>query len=114
MPEVAKDTRFLTNPLRSANQGALIPMVEARTTTRTTAELLDLTRKFAVPCSSIRNIAEVVADEQVAAAELIQPAEDAEVAGYKDVAIPLRLDGERPRADTTPPRPGEHTREILG
>jgi len=113
MPEVASDPRFLTNPLRSANQGVLIPMVEARTRERTTAEMEALTRKFAVPCSSIRNIGEVVADEQVAAAELIQSAPDSEVADYRDVALPLRLDGERPRAGTTPPRAGEHTRELL-
>jgi crotonobetainyl-CoA:carnitine CoA-transferase CaiB-like acyl-CoA transferase len=113
VPELARDPRFLTNPLRSANQGVLIPMVETRTRTHTTQALLDLTRRYAVPCSSIRDIAEVVADPQVAAAELIQPAQDAEVEGYRDVALPLRLDGERPRGDSTPPRPGEHTREIL-
>jgi crotonobetainyl-CoA:carnitine CoA-transferase CaiB-like acyl-CoA transferase len=113
VPELARDPRFLTNPLRSANQGVLIPLVEERTRTYTTQALLDLTRRYAVPCSSIRDIAEVVADPQVAAAELIQPARDAEVEGYRDVALPLRLDGERPRGDSTPPRPGEHTREIL-
>lgn len=113
VPELARDSRFLTNPLRSKNQDALIPLVEAATRVRTTAELLDLTRRYAVPCSAIRNIAEVVADEQVAAAELIQKAPDPEVEGYRDVAIPLRLDGQRPRAPSTPPLPGEHTREIL-
>jgi formyl-CoA transferase/CoA:oxalate CoA-transferase len=113
VPELARDSRFLTNPLRSANQAALIPLVETATRRRTTAELLDLARRYAVPCSSIRDIAEVVADEQVAAAELIQDAADAEVDGYRDVAIPLCLDGERPRAGSTPPRTGEHTREIL-
>jgi crotonobetainyl-CoA:carnitine CoA-transferase CaiB-like acyl-CoA transferase len=113
MPELAKDARFLTNPLRSANQRALIPMIEERTRQSTTADLLDLTRRHAVPCSSIRDIAEVVADEQVAAAELIEAAPDPEVEGYKDVALPLRLDGERLRGEVTPPRPGEHTREIL-
>jgi crotonobetainyl-CoA:carnitine CoA-transferase CaiB-like acyl-CoA transferase len=113
LPELIDDARFLTNPLRSANQRALIPMIEERTRQSTTADLLDLTRRHAVPCSSIRDIAEVVADEQVAAAELIEAAPDPEVEGYKDVALPLRLDGERLRGEVTPPRPGEHTREIL-
>jgi crotonobetainyl-CoA:carnitine CoA-transferase CaiB-like acyl-CoA transferase len=110
---LAADPRFLTNPLRSSNQKALIPLIEERTRQRTTAELLELTRRRAVPCSAIRDIAEVVADPQVAAAELITPAPDAEVEGYRDVALPLRLDGERPRGPVTPPRAGEHTREIL-
>lgn len=113
MPALAKDERFLTNPLRSANQKVLIPMIEERTRQHTTADLLDLTRRHAVPCSAIRNIAEVVADEQVAAAELIEAAPDDEIEGYRDVALPLRLDGTRPRGAVSPPRPGEHTREIL-
>jgi crotonobetainyl-CoA:carnitine CoA-transferase CaiB-like acyl-CoA transferase len=113
LPELAKDPRFLTNPLRSENQKVLIPIIEERTRTMATAALLDLTRRHAVPCSAIRNIAEVVADPQVAAAELIEAAPDPEVEGYRDVALPLRFDGVRPRAPVTPPRPGEHTREIL-
>ncbi len=111
--ELAKDARFLTNPLRSKHQGELIPLIEERTREYATRELLDLTRRHAVPCSAIRDIAEVVADPQVAAAELIEAAPDPEVEGYRDVALPLRLDGSRPRAGTTPPRAGEHTRELL-
>ena len=114
MPALASDPRFVTNPLRSANHAALIPLVEERTRRYSTAELLDLTREHAVPCSAIRNIAEVVADPQLAAAELIANAPDAEVPDYRDVAIPLRMDGMRPHADMTPPHAGEHTREILG
>jgi len=113
VPELAKDERFLTNPLRSANHQTLIPMIEERTSKYATAKLLELTRRHAVPCSAIRDIAEVVADEQVAAAELIQAAPDPEVDDYRDVALPLRLDGGRPRGPVTPPRAGEHTREIL-
>jgi formyl-CoA transferase/CoA:oxalate CoA-transferase len=114
MPALAGDPRFLTNPLRSANHGALIPLVEERTRRYSTAELLQLTRTHAVPCSAIRNIAEVVADPQLTAAELIVDAPDAEVPYYRDVAIPLRMDGTRPHAEATPPHAGEHTREILG
>jgi crotonobetainyl-CoA:carnitine CoA-transferase CaiB-like acyl-CoA transferase len=113
LPELATDPRFLTNPLRSANQKALIPMIEACTRTRATADLLDLTRRYAVPCSAIRDIAEVVADPQVAAAELIERAADPELPDYRDVALPLRLDGARPRGPVTPPHAGEHTREVL-
>jgi len=114
MPALATDPRFLTNPLRSANHGALIPLVEKRARGYSTKELLELTRRHSVPCSAIRDIAEVVADPQVAAAELLASAPDPELPDYRDLAIPLRLDGERPHADRTPPHAGEHTREILG
>jgi crotonobetainyl-CoA:carnitine CoA-transferase CaiB-like acyl-CoA transferase len=111
--ELAGDPRFLTNPLRSANSAALIPLIEARTRLHATAALVELTRRHAVPCSAIRDIGEVVADPQVAAAGLIPAAPDAEVPDYRDVAIPLRMDGERPHSEVTPPHAGEHTREIL-
>jgi crotonobetainyl-CoA:carnitine CoA-transferase CaiB-like acyl-CoA transferase len=112
-PELARDPRFLTNPLRSANNAALVALIEARTCRHTTEELVELTRRHAVPCSAIRDVAEVVRDPQVAAAELIPAAPDAEVPDYRDVAIPLRMDGVRPHAEETPPHAGEHTREIL-
>jgi crotonobetainyl-CoA:carnitine CoA-transferase CaiB-like acyl-CoA transferase len=114
VPDLATDPRFLTNPLRSANNAALVALIEARTCGHSTAGLVELTRKHAVPCSAIRNIAEVVADPQVAAAELIAAAPDPELPDYRDLAIPLRMDGVRPHAAETPPHPGEHTREILG
>jgi crotonobetainyl-CoA:carnitine CoA-transferase CaiB-like acyl-CoA transferase len=113
VPDLASDPRFLTNPLRSANNAALVPIIEARTCGYTTAALVELTRRHAVPCSAIRDIADVVADPQIAAAELIVAAPDAEVPEYRDLAIPLRIDGERPHAHETPPHAGEHTREIL-
>jgi crotonobetainyl-CoA:carnitine CoA-transferase CaiB-like acyl-CoA transferase len=111
--ELASDPRFLTNPQRSANNAALVALIEGRTCGHSTAALVELTRKHAVPCSAIRDIAEVVADPQVAAAELIADAPDPELPHYRDLAIPLRMDGVRPHAAETPPHAGEHTREIL-
>ena len=33
--------------------------------------------------------------------------------GYRDVSLPLRMNGERPRAEGVPPAPGQHSVEIL-
>jgi len=108
-----EDPRFLTNPLRSENQAELIPLVEERTRTFTTAELLEVGRRHAVPCSAIHDIGQVVVDPQVEAAEMITSAPHPEVEGYRDLALPVRMDGARPRGPGTPPRAGEHTREVL-
>jgi crotonobetainyl-CoA:carnitine CoA-transferase CaiB-like acyl-CoA transferase len=112
--ELIKDPRFLTNPLRSKHHEELIPLITERTEKLTTAELLELGRKHEVPCSAIHDVAQVVADPQVEASGMIAPHPNAEVEGYRDLSMPLRVDGERPRAAEGPPRPGEHTREILG
>jgi len=111
--DLVKDPRFLTNPLRSKHHKELIPLITERTETLTTAELLELGRKHEVPCSAIHDVAQVVADPQVEASGMIAPQPNAEVPGYRDLSMPLRMDGERPRAPEGPPRPGEHTREIL-
>lgn len=112
--ELARDERFLTNPLRSAHHDELIPLVADKTSALSTAGLLALTREHQVPCSAIHDVAEVVADAQVEASEMIAPAPNPEVEGYRDLSLPLRMEGGRPRAGQSPPRVGEHTREILG
>jgi crotonobetainyl-CoA:carnitine CoA-transferase CaiB-like acyl-CoA transferase len=58
-------------------------------------------------------MAEVAADPQVAEAGLLPMAQHPEVPDYQDVALPLRVDGERPRGARPPPRAGEHTTEVL-
>jgi len=112
--ELTRDPRFLTNPLRAQHHDELIPLVAEQTRRMTTAEFVELGRKHAVPCSAIHDIAQVVADVQVEASEMIVPTANPEVEGYRDLSLPLRMEGGRPRAGQSPPRAGEHTLEILG
>jgi crotonobetainyl-CoA:carnitine CoA-transferase CaiB-like acyl-CoA transferase len=112
--DLAADPRFLTNPLRSEHHDELIPLIAQRTRELTTAEVQALGREHSVPCSAIHDMAQVVADPQVVASEMIAPSPNPEVDDYRDLSLPLRMGGERPRAVPAPPRAGEHTTEILG
>lgn len=107
------DPRFATNAERVHNRDALDALVEAATETLTTAQLLERMREHSVPASAIRTIGEVASDEQVEAAGMLAPLPHARSEDYRDVPIPLRLDGDRPRAPLPPPTPGEHTAEVL-
>ena len=111
--ELAEDEHFLTNPHRVANRDGLASLLESRTLELSTAELLELGRTHRVPCSAIHDIAQVVDDDQVAAAEMLTQAPMPGLPDYRDVALPLRIDGERPRGGEPPPAAGEHTTEIL-
>ncbi len=111
--ELGGDPRFATNPDRVAHRQELAGLIEARTKTHGTEDLLALMHEHAVPCSPIQNMAEVAADPQVAEAGLLPMASHPEVPDYQDVALPLRVDGERPRGVLPPPRAGEHTNEVL-
>ncbi len=46
-------------------------------------------------------------------AGLLPMADHPAISNYQDVALPLRVDGERPRGVRPPPGTGEHTSEIL-
>ena len=104
LSELGEDPRFLTNPDRVANRDELSELLESRTKGHSTEDLLELMHDHAVPCSPIQNMAEVAAHPQVAEAGLLPMAAHPEVSNYQDVALPLRVDGERPRG-TRPPRP---------
>lgn len=110
---VADDPRFASNPDRVAHREALDPIVEAATERLSTAELLRRTRAHSIPASAIQTIDEVVADAQVEAAGMVPRMDHPSVEGYRDVSLPLRIDGARPRAERAPPAPGEHSVEIL-
>jgi crotonobetainyl-CoA:carnitine CoA-transferase CaiB-like acyl-CoA transferase len=113
MEDAASDARFATNPLRVENRGALDPIVEARTAELTTDELLRRLRAASVPASAIRSISEVVEDEQVLHADMLRAVPHPEIEGYRDVSLPLRIDGDRPRSDGAPPASGADTVEVL-
>jgi crotonobetainyl-CoA:carnitine CoA-transferase CaiB-like acyl-CoA transferase len=115
-PEWASDPRFATNTLRVRHREVLIPMMEAITRTRTTAEWIALLEDKAVPCGPINNIAQAFEDAQVKARGLAvtlpRDAGDG-ISQIVGVASPLRLQGTPPVLRRAPPALGQHTDEVL-
>jgi crotonobetainyl-CoA:carnitine CoA-transferase CaiB-like acyl-CoA transferase len=113
LPELAEDPRFVSNPERVAHRAELDPLVEGATGRLTTEELLRRAKEHSIPASAIQSIDEVVDDPQVEAAGMFPSVVHPAVDGYRDVSLPLRMDGARPRAEGVPPARGEHSVEIL-
>ncbi len=114
--EWASDPRFATNTLRVRHREVLIPMMEAVTRTRTTAEWIALLEDKAVPCGPINNIAQAFEDAQVKARGLAVtlPREAGDgISQIAGVASPLRLQGTPPVLRRAPPALGQHTDEVL-
>lgn len=107
-PELAVDPRFASNPLRIANRGELIPLLEARLAAQPTADVLRRLREAGVPASPVNDLAAVAADEQLRASGILQA-----LAGRELVSPPFAADGEHVRYRSEPPLLGEHSREIL-
>lgn len=114
LAHLVEDPRFATNPDRVTHRDALDPLIEGRTAELSMAELLELTREHAVPASAIQTIPEVVDDAQVKVSDMLHAPPHPDVPDYRDVSLPLRMDGERPRGDRPPPAVGAHTIEVLG
>jgi len=115
-PEWAADPRFSRNTPRVANRATLIPMMEAVTRTRTTADWIESLGPLGVPCGPINDIAQAFEDPQVLARGLVldQPtAPGSEVPAIRGVASPLRLSENPPQVRNAPPNLGEHTDEVL-
>ena len=119
-PGWATDMRFATMAGRNGNRADLIPLMEAVTRTRTTAQWVALLGDKAVPCGPINDIAEAFADAQVQARGLmikqaVAPVVIAQSAieTIATVASPLRLISTPPVLRNAPPALGEHTQEVL-
>lgn len=113
LDSVAQDPRFLSNADRVRHRDDVDAVVETATRAFSTAELLERLARASVPASAIRGIAEVADDEQVAAVGMLASHPHHRSEDYRDVPLPLRVEGERPRGKAPPPLPGEHTQEVL-
>lgn len=113
LDDLPDDERFRENPLRVKHRDVLEALVEAKTEAFTTAGLLAALKERSVPASAIHRVDEVVEDTQVEAVGMLGSPDHPDIADYRDVSLPLRIDGQRPRASLTPPAPGQHTREVL-
>lgn len=110
-PEWITDPRFATNAARVVSRAELIPEIERILLTRTKGEWIDLLEAAGVPCAPINTLPEAVTEPQAEAIGMIQRVPGDE---YELVALPLSFDGVRPGIRRAPPRPGEHTGELMG
>jgi CoA:oxalate CoA-transferase len=90
-PELARDSRFLTNPDRVAHWQELQGEIEQALRTRVSKEWLALFEQEGVPCAPINNVAEVMADPQVAARNMIVTADDPDLGPLKMQGNPIKL-----------------------
>jgi crotonobetainyl-CoA:carnitine CoA-transferase CaiB-like acyl-CoA transferase len=113
LPELATNPLFAKNQDRVRNRAQLVPILEAVMRTRTKADWLAALEAAKVPCGPINNLAEVFADPQVAARQMVTEWSHPVKKDLRLVASPLKLSATPPRQDLPPPLLGQHTDEVL-
>jgi crotonobetainyl-CoA:carnitine CoA-transferase CaiB-like acyl-CoA transferase len=106
--DLAEDPRFTTYNQRTEHYFALVPVVEAAFTTKTTAEWEKLLIDADVPFAPVLTVSGYITHPQTQWLNMVDTQRD-------DLALvrpPWRFDGHRPQRGTTAPRVGEHTRDI--
>jgi crotonobetainyl-CoA:carnitine CoA-transferase CaiB-like acyl-CoA transferase len=111
--ELADDDRFATNRARVANYDALRPLLVTQLQSRTRNEWVADLKRAAIPCGSVREVAEVLQDAHLTAREMIETVEHATAGAVRVLGIPIKLSENPGSVRTAPPALGQHTREIL-
>jgi len=112
-PQLAQDPRFARNADRVRNRSELVPQLEVILRTRRKADWLAALEAAKVPCGAINNLAEVFADPQVQAREMVTRWQHPLAGEVALTASPLKLSATPVRKDLPPPLLGEHTEAVL-
>ena len=113
VPELARDPRYALNQDRVRHRGQLVPLLEGLLKTRTKADWLSALEAAKVPCGAINNLAEVFADAQVNAREMVDTWQHPVQPDLRLVASPLKMSRTPVRQDLPPPLLGQHTQDVL-
>ena len=114
LPELTTDSRFSIMGARVKNHEALYGILSHRFLQRPATEWVATLRGAEIPCGHIRNVAEVFADPQLGAREMILT-QDHPVAGrVRSLGNPIKMDGVSYTTELPAPCLGQHNREILG
>ncbi|MDB5966231.1 MAG: CoA transferase [Polaromonas sp.] len=113
IPELATNPLFATNRDRVHNRAQLVPILDAVMKTRPKADWLAALEAQKVPCGAINNLAEVFADPQVEARQMVTRWQHPVQADLPLVSSPLKLSATPVRTDLAPPLLGQHTAEVL-
>ncbi|MCA9542267.1 MAG: CoA transferase, partial [Myxococcales bacterium] len=113
VPALASDPRFATNAARVAHRAVLIPALNARTVTRSTAAWIAALEAIGVPCGPINSVAEVFDDAQVRARGMRVDLPHPQAGTVAQVACPIRLSETPVSYRHAPPLLGADTDAVL-
>jgi crotonobetainyl-CoA:carnitine CoA-transferase CaiB-like acyl-CoA transferase len=117
-PELARDERFMTNPLRVQNREQLVPLLAEMVAHKPRNAWIALLESVGVPCGPINNLDEVFENPQVRSRGMEVALAHPLAGQVKLVRSPMKMSATPATSDQAPPLLGQHTddvlREVLG
>ncbi|MCI0698307.1 CoA transferase [candidate division KSB1 bacterium] len=113
LPELALDSRFRTNAGRVQNRDVLIAQLQKIFLQRTAAEWVEQLTAAGIPAGPITNVAQILADPQIAAREMVVEIMHASGAPLKLLGPAPKFSATPARVQSPPPLLGQHTEEVL-
>jgi crotonobetainyl-CoA:carnitine CoA-transferase CaiB-like acyl-CoA transferase len=112
-PPLAADPRFATNSARVSHYDALRPLLVERLRTRRRQEWVAGLKEAGVPCGSVREVAEALADPHLDARGMIETVNHISAGALRVLGVPIKLSDTPGAVRTAPPALGQHTEQIL-
>ncbi|HWI20544.1 MAG TPA: CoA transferase [Vicinamibacterales bacterium] len=113
LPELASDPRFTTNKDRMEHYEAMRPPIAAAFRTKTSAEWIEILNRAGVANGEVRNIGQMLSDEQLESREMIKTLMHPTVGATRVIGAPIKLSENAATVRTPPPVLGQHTEAIL-
>jgi crotonobetainyl-CoA:carnitine CoA-transferase CaiB-like acyl-CoA transferase len=111
--EWLEDPRFRSNAERMKNLDALTRAINDRLRSWKVANLLAALDAEGVPCGRINSIAEMAADPQALAREMVVELEHPRAGRTRALGLPVKLSRTPGKVSRPAPVLGQHTREVL-
>jgi crotonobetainyl-CoA:carnitine CoA-transferase CaiB-like acyl-CoA transferase len=111
LAHLLEDPRFKTLADRLEHRDELIPILQKRFKTKSTAEWL-VRLRGAVPCAPVNTVSEALEDEQIRARDMVIAYEHPRFGTIRQVGCPIKIDDVRPRY-TPAARLGADTDDVL-
>lgn len=101
---LASDERFTSNELRTQHNEPLKGEIEAALASRGSADWLALLEARGIPCGPLQDVAQVMADPQIAARNMVVTADDPQAGTLRMAGNPIKLSGfgDPPTRDPAP------------
>ncbi len=113
LPDLARDSRFQTNAGRVQNRDVLIAQLQNIFLQKTAAEWVEQLSAAGIPAGPINNVAQILADPQIAAREMVVEITHASGAPLKLLGPVPKFSATPARVQSPPPLLGQHTEEVL-